>query len=213
MTDRWIIAGTPINRPYPCRCKLDNRDGHCWMLNPGAVDWATRQRALVCRCWGQDPDRAEETCCRTSPDSIALFHRIRPGRDVDKNPDPPAPVVVEPDTGDIYVPPAADPDPAEDVDIDQVTSGLVRDRIAAILATCTCKTPWDNDRSKRHRGYHCPDCHTSWASATLAEMHRRDVFARCREPATIRDVGTGEPLLVATRVAGGLMVWSARTRG
>jgi hypothetical protein len=79
---------------------------------------------------------------------------------------------------------------------------LAKARIAAAGLVCSCRTPWDDQ--KKPGGYHCPDCHTNWASYGLSQMHRRD--GRCLHPSTICDVGTGHRLLTVRRV-NGFDVW------
>lgn len=45
----WLIAGTPVDEPYPCRCHESRRRG----CSP-----------LWCPCSGR-PDRLPEPCCST----------------------------------------------------------------------------------------------------------------------------------------------------
>ncbi len=55
-------------------------------------------------------------------------------------------------------------------------------------------------------GYHCTGCHTNWSSYSVATLHAKHIGAPCHDPATIRDLRTGQPLL--TQRSG---IWYQRT--
>lgn len=49
----WLIAKTPVDRPYPCRCWLGKR---CRTTSDHA--------AYLCPCWGRtDLDHLPSHCC------------------------------------------------------------------------------------------------------------------------------------------------------
>lgn len=77
-------------------------------------------------------------------------------------------------------------------------------RWAAEEVTCPCETPWDNE--KRPGGLHCTNCHTNWKGAAVMAMHQRRVTDPCRPPASLVDVATGRPVVVARR-QGGFVIW------
>ncbi len=50
----WLMAGTPVNKPYPCRCWIGRR-----------CNTTGAHRAYWCPCWRRhdDLDRMPAACC------------------------------------------------------------------------------------------------------------------------------------------------------
>lgn len=66
MQGRWVIAGTPLDEPYPCRCK--ERPAH-------ARGWKTwRCSPAWCPCAGAPTAGKPRDCCayRVSPEAHVM---------------------------------------------------------------------------------------------------------------------------------------------
>lgn len=77
-------------------------------------------------------------------------------------------------------------------------------RWTAAERTCPCRTPWDG--LKKGYGYHCAACCRNFRNLGVALMHQRWVGDPCKDPARVRDVTTGAPLLRCT-VDGAWEIW------
>jgi hypothetical protein len=75
---------------------------------------------------------------------------------------------------------------------------------------CNCPTPFDGKRTGT--GYHCPECHSNFASFEAAKLHRprfglpAAARVRCVEPWLAVSWETRRPFYRETRV-GRLSVW------
>jgi len=206
----WIIAGTPLGAPYPCRCNL-GRSGVCRCGDPDRVRLVVADGWPLCPCTGQPwHDGLPDGCCRASGRIVA--DPVAPSPD--SGPVVTRELVMATDAGIVRLTlPAYLPAVSVAVEVpgfDDAESGW-RDAIAeareAIAAnSCTCRTPWDGQ--PRPAGMHCVDCCHNFASWAAARMHRDTgrYDAVCRDPRGVVDVDTGR-LLMCVRLECGMPVW------
>lgn len=231
---RWIAGGNLNCEPAPCRCEDIDTDPPQWKVERARRSgdssvfvcdpyiskkgynvgrWTNR-----CPCWGLDRDGRPDGCCaghphnpryaELGPDGLPLVTTLEPAREAGwQAPHERAERRVEditPTTA--YV-------AALGMPVDDEPEPYVRRWTHAELH-CSCATPWDHMRDKdgkqlvRGIGQHCGDdgCHRNFRNLPTLLMHRKTVLEPCRDPATIVDVMTGEPLLKA-RVDLGFTVW------
>lgn len=210
----WIVAKTPIDEPYPCRCVF-KRDLPCRCTDPARVQMVIANGWPLCPCWGMPVhEKLPPGCCRHGMDGF-LPPAPPPLDDGRYEHDPDCrtrEIVMATSAGiqRIIVPaylPAPDPEDETEEERHLAAQALERARRIVTENTCPCPTPWDGQ--KRAAGRHCPRCCRNFASDAASEMHRRsgDPWQECRDPALVIDVDRGTPLLARRPVDGGFLVW------
>lgn len=64
--NRWVIAGTPLSEPYPCRCKERPPHARHWKSWKCSPAW--------CPCAGAVPLHGDPDCCgwHTTPADVVM---------------------------------------------------------------------------------------------------------------------------------------------
>lgn len=180
--DRWLGSGAPTCLPAPCVCRKTRADrpqwakDQCWWPHK-----LTGRPTAKCPCWGSKRDGKPGHCC--AHHSANPFYAppvpLRGLDDLDV-----APLVV-------WVPEHVPKDLDELWFDGEIEFPEYERRYQPEELTCPCVLPWDGKGAK----WHCCDCHQSFASYGVGEVHRRRWTEPCRDPADIVDIDTGRPLM------------------
>lgn len=176
------LLGYPVYGcdPYPCRC-TPKYGGNC--------------RYTRCDCWGRKPeDHLPKICCAYHPDNPIWQTAAQTAGSPSAALRPPQTHRDSP--GGVSVFPRPEESTYQGISDDGISpppAGYVR-RWPAEALRCPCLTPWELAKGKTS-GVHCCDCHFNFKSQLVYAMHRRGLEP-CRHPDQVRDVDTGQPLLV-----------------
>jgi hypothetical protein len=217
----WLVAGTPMGQPYPCRCGDVDPDPPAWLIEVARRAGRSRDQIPKCRpylaqkgkragrwwsyceCWGRRRDSGLPVDC-------CAHHEWNPAYVVTSSLG--IATVQQPAT--VYeasgLPESDDGLDVEDRMVHDWETGLApyARRWAAAELTCPCATPWDAERDARKMGYHCPGegCHENFLNWSVAVAHQRFVTMPCKSPASMFDID-GRPVYRA-RMVGVYVVWS-----
>ncbi len=189
----WLVGGNFLCQPL-CVCAVTRKNRPKWAQE---LCWwvvkTTGRTTSRCPCWGADRTRLPAGCCSWHPDN-PRYAAPRPPVTLDDLDVAPLVEWECPARVDAALYDWSDPEE----EFGEFERRWTRDELH-----CSCPTPWD--ASKVAKGWHCCDCHNSFTSYGVGEVHRRRWTEPCRDPADVRDVDTGFPLL--RQGADG--VWSA----
>lgn len=195
----WLAAGTPSCLPYPCMCaqtRADAKenypwsDGKCWWVKKN-----TGQARSRCPCWNGTRDGRPGDCCSQHSANVLYATAVPVLADPDVSPadvfevpDEPAGWHAPHDREPLWF----DDEEAWGPDPSRERKPFVRRWEPAEL-TCDCELSYAKD--KRSVVTHCTDCHGDFANVATASVHRRKWTVPCRNPWSIVDCDTGEPLM------------------